>query len=69
MARLRDTGHGQHHRHHDHPRRRSRPAPERLPSRPAHRGTRGAHLTVLCHSYGSVVCGRAAPDSPRTTSP
>ncbi|MFF8998281.1 alpha/beta hydrolase [Streptomyces achromogenes] len=21
----------------------------------------GAHLTLLCHSYGSVVCGRAAP--------
>ncbi|KOX05239.1 alpha/beta hydrolase [Streptomyces sp. NRRL B-3648] len=21
----------------------------------------GAHLSVLCHSYGSVVCGRAAP--------
>ncbi|QIS72281.1 hypothetical protein HB370_21790 [Streptomyces sp. DSM 40868] len=21
----------------------------------------GAHLTLICHSYGSVVCGRAAP--------
>lgn len=21
----------------------------------------GTHLSVLCHSYGSVVCGRAAP--------
>ncbi|MER5384026.1 alpha/beta hydrolase [Streptomyces sp. NPDC002688] len=24
---------------------------------------RSAHLTLLCHSYGTVVCGRAAPGS------
>lgn len=25
---------------------------------------RGAHVTLLCHSYGAVVCGRAAPTAP-----
>jgi hypothetical protein len=25
---------------------------------------RGAHVTLLCHSYGAVVCGRAAPAAP-----
>jgi hypothetical protein len=27
---------------------------------------RGAGVTLLCHSYGTVVCGEAAPDLPAT---
>ena len=63
LARLRNTRNDQRNGPHAHPSRTRRPPPARVHTRTATAwwATRTS-VSLLCHSYGSVVCARAAPD-------